>query len=266
MDETVKQPSQETPDSRLKKALIRSLAAFVAALLLLGVTRLSIVSLVKGPTEITDLHNAQQGDFVKFDVPVIMGFYDENDASGEKGSYAVLPMEGKFVTLRLSPRYLESAETVKGQFQDLLNGQSMDLDQYFTVEGTVKTLSEPLHDQLYRWFDGQKDWMQAIGFLPEVMDSAAYLSDVVLEVDSVNGMNEGLVLAFTGLAALLLLYLLVELVLMATGFYLRQPKIKTALQDGEETTDIVAEISEEDKPMENTDASDTLSDGETEEE
>lgn len=280
MDETVKQLNQESPEavgSHLKKALIRSLAAFVAALLLLGVTRLSIVNFLKGPTEITDLHNAQQGDFVKFGVSAIMGFYDEKDVSGEKGAYAILPMQGKFVTLRLSPRYLESAEAVKTQSLDFLNGASSDMDKYFMVEGTVKTLPEPLHDQLYRWFDGQKDWMQGVGLLPEVTDSAIYISNVVLEVDSVNGMNEGLVLAFSGLSALLLLYVLAELVLMASGFYLRQPKRKDnaleaveadpdveAPQENEKAVDVPAEISEEDKHSVNIDAPDSSSGGETE--
>ncbi len=280
MDETVKQLNQAPPEatgSRLKKALIRSLAAFVAALLLLGVTRLSIVNLIKGPTEIVDLHSAQQGDFIKFGVSAIMGFYDENDASGENGTYAILPMQGKFVTLRLSPRYLESAEVVKTQSLGFLNGTSSDMDKYFMVEGTVKTLSEPLHDQLYRWFDGQKAWMQEIGLLPEVMDSAVYISDVVLEVDSVNGMNEGLVLAFTGLSALLLLYLLAELILMASGFYLRQPKKKDGIheaadattdaetpQENEDAIAASAEIFEEDKCEEGLSESDSPSGGETE--
>lgn len=280
MDETASQLNRnpaEARDRRLKKALIRSLAAFAAALLLLGVTRLSIVNLLKGPAEITDLHNAGQGDFVKFGVSAIMGFYDENNASGEKGVYAILPMQGKFVTLRLSPRYLESAEAVKAQSLDLLNGLSADMDKYFLVEGTVKTLPEPLHDQLYRWFEGQKTWMQEIGLLPEITDSAVYLSNVVLEVDSVNGMNEGLVLAFSGLSALLLLYVLAELVLMASGFYLRQPKKQGGAPENAEADfggevspenaepcNAPAEISEEDKETESIDASDIPSDGETE--
>lgn len=286
MDEKSKQLNQDTSEAtpgatnnRLKKALIRGLAAFVAALLLLGVTRLSIVNLLKGPTEIYDLHNAQQGDFVKFGVSAIMGLYDENDASGEKGTYAILPMQGKFVTLRLSPRYLESAEAVKTQSLNFLNGASSDMDKYFMVEGTVKTLSEPLHDQLYRWFDGQKSWMQEIGLLPEVQDSSIYISNVVLEVDSVNGMNEGLVLAFTGLAALLLLYLLAELVLMASGFYLRKPRKKAEVQEGTEiaaadevpqeagyAADVSAGISKEDSFTENIDAPDNESDTSTEDE
>ena len=270
--------AQEAPGRRLKKALYRSLAAFVAALLLLGVTRLSALTLFKGPTDINDLHNARQGDFVKFGVSSIMGFYDETDASGNTGTYAILPMQGKFVSLRLSPRYLDSAKAIRTQTENVLNGLSTDMDQYFIVEGTVKTLSEPLHDQLYRWFADNLDWMQQIGLLMVVDDGADFVSDVVLEVDSVNGVNEGLVLAFTALAAALLLYVLVELVLMGSGFYLKGRKKKgeepaaaedtpeePVSEETAETAEMETEISQEDKTEEVIDAPDSSPDGEIEE-
>lgn len=241
---------------RLHKALIRAGAALLAALLLLAVTKFSIVDLLKGAQESDSVQDEEIGTFVKRDVFAILGFFDAKadestdagtteDASisesltpadSTSGEYALVPMGGKFVTVHFTKRYLDSAYAIEAQTYGYINGSVSTLDSYVKIEGTTETLSEALSTQMYDWFALNKDWMVQAGVIADADDNAAYLSDVVLEVDTVKGMSEGLVYALTGLAAACVLYILAELILMATGFYLRAPKKKSSEEDNAEDT------------------------------
>ncbi len=215
----------EKSSPRLKKALLRAGAAFLAALLLLGVTKLSALDLLRGAVEQDAVQQAESGAFVKRDVFAIIGFYaDETRGETITARYALVPMAGQFVSVYFTKRYLESAEAVFAETNSYINGEAAGLDKYFVVQGTVEALPESVSTQMYEWFAANKDWMVEKGVIADTGDSADYLSDRVLVVDAVNGLNETLVLVLTGLAALCLLYFAVELVLMGAGFYLDRPK------------------------------------------
>ena len=245
------------PESKKKlhKALIRVGAAFLAALVLLAVTKLSIVDLIKGAKAADAVQDEEIGTFVKRDVFAILGFFDAEaeidttatdvttDASttesltpadSTSGEYALVPMGGKFVTVHFTKRYLDSAYAIEAQTYSYINGSVSALDSYVTVEGTTKTISEDLSTKMYDWFALNKDWMVQAGVISDTDDNATYLSDVVFEVDTVNGQSEVLVYVLTGLAAVCALYILVELILMATGFYLNGPKKKKTKEDNAE--------------------------------
>ena len=236
---------------KLHKALVRVGVAFLAALLLLAVTKLSIVDLIKGAKESDSVQDEEVGTFVKRDVFAILGFFDaeaEESADAEatesltpadstSGEYALVPMGGKFVTVHFTKRYLDSAYAIEAQTYSYINGSASALDSYVPIEGTTKTISEDLSTQMYDWFALNKDWMVQAGVISDSDDNATYLSDVILEVDTVKGLSEALVYALTGLAAALVLYIIVELILMATGFYLNVPKKKKAEPDSAEDTD-----------------------------
>lgn len=245
--------------NKLHKALIRVGAAFVAALLLLAVTRLSIVDLIKGAKAADAVQDEEIGSFVKRDVFAILGFIDAKTADAAatdtttdtsttgsltpadstSGEYALVPMGGKFVTVHFTKRYLESAYAIEAQTYSYINGGVSTLDSYVTVEGTTKTISEDLSTKMYDWFALNKDWMVQAGVISDIDDNATYLSDVVFEVDTVKGQSEVFVIVLTGLAALCVLYIIVELILMATGFYLNGWKKKKAEDD--RTEDVAAE-------------------------
>ena len=257
--EEVSEAAAGAPDAKKKlhKALIRAGAAFLAALVLLAVTKLSIVDLVKGAKAADAVQDEEIGTFVKRDVFAILGFLDaeaETDteatatdattdvsttgtltpADSTSGEYALVPMGGKFVTVHFTKRYLESAYAIEAQTFSYINGSVSALDSYVTVEGTTKTISEDLSTQMYDWFALNKDWMVQAGVISDSDDNAVYLSDVILEVDTVNGQSEALVYVLTGLAAVCVLYIIVELILMATGFYLNGWKKKKAEDDSAE--------------------------------
>lgn len=215
----------EKKNGRLKKALLRAGAAFLGAVILLAVTQFSILTLKKGATEIDAFQNAELGAFVKRDIFAIVGFYPNDGSDGtELSPYALVPMGGKFVTVHFTKRYLESAQAVQTATYDYVNNGTP-LDKYFVVQGTTTTLPEALSTQMYDWFALNKDWMVEAGVIADTEDNAEYLSDVMLEVDTVNGMSQTLVFVLTGLAAVLLLYFFVELVLMAAGVYMDRPTV-----------------------------------------
>ena len=249
------------PDAKKKlhKALVRAGVALLAAIILLAVTKFSIIDLIKGAKEADTVQDEEIGTFVKRDVFAILGFLDaktddtaKTDANATdtttdtsttgtltpaetaSGEYALVPMGGKFVTVHFTKRYLESAYAIEAETYSYINGGVSSLDSYVKVEGTTEKISEDLSTKMYDWFALNKDWMVQAGVIANADDSATYLSDVIWEVDTVNSMSEVLVYTLTGLAAALVLYVIVELILMATGFYLNGPKKKKAKKDGEE--------------------------------
>ena len=230
-------------NKRLRNAAIRAGAALLAAIALLAVTKFSVVDLIKGAKETDDIQKVEMGAFVQAEIPIIFGFFDEKieasnaeastsltptDVDTKTGVYAIVPMGEKFVTVHFTKRYLESSHAIETQTLNLIYGIINKPDNYVKVRGTTETISEELSGKMY-------DWMLQAGFIPETEDYATYLSDVILEVDTVNGMSEILVFVMTGIAAACLLYIIVELILMATGLYLNEPKKKKADEENQDS-------------------------------
>lgn len=210
---------------RLRKALIRAGSAFLASLCLLAVTKFSFIDLIRGPKEADVVQDEDIGAFVKRDIFAVVGYYDEQK-SGDKvtDKYALVPMGGKFVTVHFTKRYIESADAIYSETQNYIKGSLYTLDKYVVVDGTVEKLDDELSGKMYDWFSDNKQWLVDSQVIADTNDASEYLSDVVLSVDTVNSLNQTLVFIVTGLAALCLLYVIAELILMASGFYLDKPK------------------------------------------
>lgn len=260
---TAGEPTGKAKNLRLRNALLRAGAALLAAVILLAVTGRSLLDLKKGATESTAIQDEELGSFVKCQIFAFLGFYDAEAADSDEasastagastGEYALVPMSDKFVTVHFSQRYLQSAAEIEAETYSFINGDITSFDKYVVVEGTTATLSDEMSTKMYEWFTLNKDWMVEAGVITDTDDIATYLSDTVLEVDVVNSMSETLAFVLAGLAAACLLYIIVELVLMATGFYLNGPKKKKTEEDSaednldaeEETSDAEETISSE---------------------
>lgn len=240
-------------NKRLRNAAIRAGAALVAAIILLAGTKLAVIDLIKGAKESEAVQDEEIGTFVQTKIPLIVGFFDEEkddlnagtstsatptDAETKKGEYAIVLMGTKFVTVHFTNRYLESSHAIETQTLNYINGSVYTLDSYVKVEGTTEKISEDLSAKMY-------DWMIQSGVIPDTEDYATYLSDVILEVDTVGGMSETLVYVLSGIAAVCLLYIIVELILMATGLYLNEPKKKKADEENQDSEN------DEEKNLEN---------------
>ncbi len=213
-------------NKRLINALIRVGCALIVAAILITVTKLSIFDLIKRPAETDAAQNEEMGSFVKQDVTLLLG--DLSD-QGLSKNYMLAVSYDKIIVVHFTNRYLANATAIENDTLKFINGEITTYDKYVTVEGTIEKQSEDLSGKLYEWFDANRSWMQEKGVIYETNDAAIYLSDAVLTVDAVNSMSETLVWILTVLAALLLLYIIVELVLMACGVYLKEPKKKKAM-------------------------------------
>lgn len=246
---------EKVKNIRLRNALLRAGAALLAAVILLAVTGRSLIDLKKGATASSAIQDEELGAFVKCEIFAFLGFYDAGTADSDEasaatasastGEYALVPMSDKFVTVHFSERYLQSAAEIEAETYRFINGEISSFDKYIVVEGTTATLSEEMSTKMYEWFALNKDWMVEAGVISDTEDDADYLSDTVLEVDVVNSMSETLVFVLAGFAAACVLYIIVELVLMATGFYLNGSKKKKDEEDGAEDDSEEKELSDE---------------------
>ncbi len=214
--------SGECGNKKLRGAVIRMAAAVAAAVILLAITAFAPVMLLKGPEETEAIQNNEPGDFVYRDIYAILGFYaDDKGKSGETmGRYALVPMNGELVSVHFTKRYLESADAVCDNTYDFINGRAEKLDKYVTVEGTVEEIGEDASALMYDWFGANKAQLVEMRMIADTEDYSDHLSDYLLEVDTVKSHNETYVYVTGIIAAMLLLYAIVEIVLMASGFYL----------------------------------------------
>jgi len=234
---------------RANLALLRCVCALVLALALLWITDFSVFTMLKGPVESADIQTEEEGAFVFRDINFILGFYADDYSKGENSpeNYAVVPMGGKMVSVLFTDRYMESAQAVCENTYGYING-STEPNKYVTVQGTVDMLTEAESKNMYDWFDLNKDQMVEIGLIRDTDDASEYLSDYVLVVDTVNGMGQNQVIALSVISALLLVYMLVEMVLMACGVYRwKEPKAEVESTEAEKSEDGPAEEQSEEK-------------------
>ena len=219
----------------LKKALVRCGVALVIVIALLAATHFSIAAIIRGPANTSSISNEKEGAFIRRDIYAIVG-YSDTDKSGETavGQYAVVPMDGKFVTVHLPRRFLSSADAVLEETKNYIaDSSSATLDKYFVVDGTVGKLSDAEKKKLSDWYASNKASLVQEHVIDETADETTYLSDTVLEVDQIDGMSEITVIVLSGIAGVFLVYLIVELILMACGFYLDDRiKARLAKADG----------------------------------
>lgn len=204
----------------LKFALICCAGALVVAAALLYATRFAAVDIIKGAAEVASIQNEETGSFIKYRAFYILDNYADED-SGKL--YAVVPDVNQMVTINFSKRYEESVKALMEETEQQVLSGSYAQDKYVIAQGTVAELSEEQSTEMYEWFTENKESLIANHVISDAYDAADYLSDKVLLVDTVGGMNQTLVLVLSGLAVLLVLYVIAELVLMALGFY-KEPK------------------------------------------
>ena len=220
-EETMAPRDGKKVSAPLRRALVRCGVALLIAVALLAATRFAVFAIVKGPTESSSLESAQEGAFVKRDIYAVVGYAaDEKSGSAVVGEYAVVPMDGKFVTVHMTKRYLTAADTVLAETKSYLEGSTTTLDRFFVVDGAVSKLTDAQKKSLSDWYTANKDYLVQTHVIDETADEATYLSDTLLEVDQIDGMSQILVIVLSALAGLCLCYVIVELILMACGYYL----------------------------------------------
>lgn len=209
-------------------AWIRAAAALVLALVFLAVTGFAFVDILAGPASIADGAVVEEGAYLKADVMFVMDIVgvEKNAAGKEVAYYAVSPVGSSFMMIRYP---LADSLAVQGLEEDtrkFLAGESLDMAFRVIVTGVAEPADDTVSGMLAEWFGENVDWMVAAGVIPQLEDYSAYISPYVLRAGTVGSVSYGAALALTVLAALLVVYTIVEAVLVFGGVYNKKPRKK----------------------------------------
>ncbi len=209
-------------------AWIRAAAALVLALVFLAVTGFAFVDILAGPASIADGAVVEEDAYLKADVMFVMDIVgvEKNAAGKEVAYYAVSPVGSSFMMIRYP---LADSLAVQGLEEDtrkFLAGESLDMAFRVIVTGVAEPADDTVSGMLAEWFGENVDWMVAAGVIPQLEDYSAYISPYVLRAGTVGSVSYGAALALTVLAALLVVYAIVEAVLVFGGVYNKKPQKK----------------------------------------
>ena len=231
-------------------AWIRAAAALVLALVFLAVTGFAFVDMLAGPASITDGAVIEDGAYLKADVTFIMDIVgvEKNAAGKEVAYYAVSPVGSSFMMIRYPLADSLGVQGLEEDTRKFLEGESLDMAFRLIVTGMAVPAGDTVSGMLAEWFADNVDWMVAAGVIPQLDDYSAYISPYVIEAGTVGTMNYGAALALTVLAALLVVYAVVEAAMIFGGVYnkKRPKKQKKAVSAKAETP----AVSVEDAPVE----------------
>lgn len=214
--------ANEKTHLRRKAAALRLSAAIILAAVLLWVTDFAIGDILSGPRQVSSMDNLPEGSYVSANIGAIYDFYAEDyTASADEVTawYAVIPMDGQLVTLRLPARYFSSAETVINDTYDYINGFTGPQERYFAINGSVTAMSEELETRFYDWFAGNSGWMSDIGLVPAGADAGDYLSPYMIIADNIGPFYAVVTYIMTAIALCLLLYAVAVGIRLAAGGY-----------------------------------------------
>ncbi len=208
-------------------ALVRLVAALVLAVILLGAAGSAVKALFRGPAPVEEADQLSDGAYVQTEVVFIMDVIGVEKTSGgrETAYYAVSPVGNTFVVVRYPAADFENAKALAAATQRFLQGEAM-MEFFMTVTGTVAPIEEEVGSLLIQWFEENADWMIASGVIGEMEDYSAYLCPMVIQSGQVGRVSQGIGVALMLLAALLVVYAIVEAVLLGRGVYDRRPEKK----------------------------------------
>lgn len=230
------------------------LLSLLIALLLLGATRFGFVRAISGLKPATSALALSEGDYVSAEISMDLGIYGEEFSSGTDdvtGRYVIVPMGEQFVSVLLPTRYFHSEEAVRAATYDWINGHVEVLSSYMLVTGTVRSLTSAEQAVMYDWFELNNGWMTQVGLIGPVDDFANYLSDNIICVDEINGIDTTAVYICSIIAGLLALFALVAGIVTAVSVSRQNLRCSEALRwidehlDDEDEADEQAPVREE---------------------
>ncbi len=202
-------------------AFLRAALAVVLAVAVVAVSGFAFVYQCKGPTAVQDGAELAEQRYISADVKWIMDVCGEevNSEGRTLYYYAVAPIGNRFVLLRFGANMLEDLTALEKSTMDYLTGTSMAMGIHLPVRGMVEKAQPGAYSLLSEWFNGNIEWMNLAGVVGENPSAAEYLAKEVVLVDQVGSMHYLASLGLSLLAALLVLYAVAELLLVASGFY-----------------------------------------------
>lgn len=209
-------------------AWCRAAAALVLAVVFLAVTGFAFVDMLAGPASVSEGAAIEDGAYLETDVTFIMDIVgvEKNAAGKEVAYYAVSPVGSSFMMIRYPLIDSLGIQGLEEETRKFLEGESLDMAFRMIVTGVAVPANDTVSGMLAEWFAGNVDWMVAAGVIPQMDDYSAYISPYVIEAGTVGTMSYGAAVVMTVLAALLVVYAIVEAVLILGGAYNKKPAKK----------------------------------------
>lgn len=208
-------------DGRLP-AVVRAVAALVVAFAVVWASGYAFVYQLGGAVEVTGGEQLEGNSYVSADIKWVMDIVGtENDRqSGEvRYYYAVAPIGNRFALVRFEADQLEAVRRLKTETREVLTGERKTMSAHMPVQGMVEPAEQGAYSLLSEWFNTNVEWMTIGGVVAADPSAADYLVDECILVDQVGRVNNTWAAVLSILALVLVLYALVELGLLATGFY-----------------------------------------------
>ncbi|MCC8357485.1 MAG: hypothetical protein LJU34_06550, partial [Oscillospiraceae bacterium] len=216
-----KQAKSKKTSFKKNFALVRALIAVILAVVLLAVSGFAVIDLIAGPTEVTDGSTLTAGQYVQIDVSYVMDIIgSESDASGNVVAYyAVVPVGNQFVAVRFPAAQYDEFEELKTETNNYLTGASSSMSYHILVSGQTTDNITTVDRLLSQWYDDNSEWMISSSVIAEVDNGYTYLCAVTVQADRAGNLSYGAAVAVSIIAALLIVYAIVELVLILAGVY-----------------------------------------------
>ncbi len=236
-------------------AVYRAVAALFAAVILLSVSGFGFVDMMKGPSDMAEEGGPANPSYVEAQLVFIMDIVgvEKNAAGREVAYYAVSPVGDTFVLFHYPAGDMENARRLEEATEAFLMGESPIMEIYMTVTGSMTNINEAEGALLLEWFERNADWMINGGMIAQTEDYSSYLNTSVVRVGQVGGLSRTAVLVLSVLAALLVAYAIVEVVLVVAGACkpaAGNKKETEAPAPVEETTPVEEVTGEEESPAE----------------
>ena len=203
-----------------KRALAVMLAALFIALILLAVTKISFITILKGPAHLSMASDFADKQYVSAEVSMNLGpFAEKYNISDESvtGRYILAGFGDGLVPVLLSERYFESEAVIREMTADWVSGRLEKPANYIHTVGTVRRLTEQEKELLDKWMDENSYWVASSGITGGAEDYSEKLSEFVICVDDINGMSAVLVYVLSLIALLFLAVAVVTGTMLGLG-------------------------------------------------
>lgn len=200
----------------------RAALALLIALGLVWASGFAFVYQLGGATEVTDGSELKVDTYVRADIKWVMDIVG-TETSRSTGKtlyyYAVAPVGNRFTLLRIGADQLADVQALKAETTALLVGESKAMSIHMPVRGMVAQAEQGAFSLLSEWFNNNVEWMTIAGVVGKDPSAADYLVDECILVDQVGKCGAVWSAVMSVAALVFVLYALVELVLLATGYY-----------------------------------------------
>lgn len=217
-------------DSAMKKAwksgrlmaVVRIVVALVAAFAVIWASGYAFLYQLGGSVEITGGEQLEGNSYVSADIKWVMdivGTEKDTDSGEVVYYYAVAPIGNRFTLVRFGADQLEAVQRLKTETREMLTGERKTMSAHMPVCGMVSQAEQGAYSLLSEWFNTNVEWMTLSGVVADDPSAADYLVDECILVDQVGKVSVVWATVLSIVAAVLVLYALVELALLVTGYY-----------------------------------------------